>query len=235
MSISLSACIGIHYLAILWAAALMAHAPQRIFWLVGVPLLTYITDVIIGYNKTHLLDNTYFERVGKDTVLVTFETPDGMAKSKSSSFVYVMIPWISKYQWHAFSVYDSKKPGHSQLCITKASKGALNRKSNAASVKSIAQLVRSLSHRVMDCRFDRRNVRAKPSAHVRHPSIPLALQFARHGLDKSHRDGKRNRWVIFLDCGVATQKLSQRSFFCQESHRSCLLSRTTPELSGVWT
>merc|ERR1719161_1015363 len=35
-----------------------------------------------------------------------------------------MIPWISKYQWHAFSVYGSKKPGHSQLCITKASKAS---------------------------------------------------------------------------------------------------------------
>ena len=102
----------------------MAHAPERIFWLIGVPFMVYIADVIIGYNKTHLLDNTYFERVGKDTVLVTFETPDGLLKSSSSSFVYVMIPWISKYQWHAFSVYDSKKPGHSQLCITKASKGA---------------------------------------------------------------------------------------------------------------
>ncbi|EJK47714.1 hypothetical protein THAOC_33548 [Thalassiosira oceanica] len=112
---------SIHYLAILWAAALMAHAPERIFWMIGVPLLVYIADVIIGYHKTHLIDNTYFERVGKDTVLVTFKTPDGMAKSCSSSFVYVMIPWISKYQWHAFSVYGSKQPGHSQLCITKAS------------------------------------------------------------------------------------------------------------------
>ena len=116
--------VGIHYLAIVWAAALMAHAPERIFWMIGVPFLIYIADLIIGYNKTHLIDNTLFERVGKDTVLVTFKTPDGMAKSSSSSFVYVMIPWISKYQWHAFSVYDSKKPGHSQLCITKASKGA---------------------------------------------------------------------------------------------------------------
>ena len=114
---------GIHYFAIIWAVGLMFHAPQRIFWLIGVPLLIYITDVIIGYNRTHLIDNTYFERVGADTVLVTFETPDGMTKSGSSSFVYVMIPWISKYQWHAFSVYDSMKPGHSQLCITKASEG----------------------------------------------------------------------------------------------------------------
>ena len=56
---------GLHYLSLLWGACLMYHAPQRIYWLIGVPLVTYSVDRLVGmFRKTHLVENTYFERLG---------------------------------------------------------------------------------------------------------------------------------------------------------------------------
>lgn len=113
---------GLHYLSIVWAACLMFHAPQRIFWLFGVPLVIYIVDRVFGVlYKTHLLENTFFERLGDSSCIVTFKNPPGFGK-QNSAYVYIMLPWLSKYQFHAFSVFPCNKPNHSQLCISKAGK-----------------------------------------------------------------------------------------------------------------
>lgn len=111
---------GLHYLSLLWGACLMYHAPQRIYWLIGVPLVTYSVDRLVGmFRKTHLVENTYFERLGDTSCTVTFENPPGF-EDFNSAYVYIMLPWVSKYQFHAFSVYPFSKPGHSQLCISKS-------------------------------------------------------------------------------------------------------------------
>jgi len=37
----------LHYLCIVWGVALMFHAPQRIFWLVGIPVFVYVADDMV--------------------------------------------------------------------------------------------------------------------------------------------------------------------------------------------
>lgn len=108
-----------HYLCFVWAAALMWHAPQRIFWFIGVPVTIYITDKLTEILfKTHLIESAYFERLGMTSCIVSFENPPGFGK-QNSAYVYIMLPWLSKYQFHAFTVFPCTKPNHSSVCIHK--------------------------------------------------------------------------------------------------------------------
>lgn len=110
---------ALHYLAIAWAAALMCHAPQRIFWLIGMPLFVYAADYIVGcLFKCHLVESAHFQRLGDSSCLIEFENPAGFGK-QNSAYVYLMLPWISKTQFHAFTVFPAQKPNHSSICIHK--------------------------------------------------------------------------------------------------------------------
>ena len=63
----------LHYLFWVWALALMWHAPSRIFYLIGVPLAIYCVDFLVGlFVRTHLIENVYFERFGKNGVAVSY-------------------------------------------------------------------------------------------------------------------------------------------------------------------
>ena len=110
---------GLHYLAIVWGAALMVHAPQRIFWLIGVPLFIYTADYILGcLFKCHLVESAHFQRLGDSSCLIEFVNPTGFGK-QNSAYVYLMLPWISKTQFHAFTVFPGNQPNHSSICIHK--------------------------------------------------------------------------------------------------------------------
>jgi hypothetical protein len=62
----------LHYLFWVWALALMWHAPSRIVYLIGVPLAIYCADFLAGlFVRTHLLENVYFERYGRNGVAVS--------------------------------------------------------------------------------------------------------------------------------------------------------------------
>ena len=111
---------GLHYLSVLWGAALMWHAPERIFFLIGIPLCVYATDKLIeGLFKTHLVESAHFQRLGDTSCLISFKNPSGFGK-QNSAYVYLMLPWLSKYQFHAFTVFPSFKPNHSSVCIDMA-------------------------------------------------------------------------------------------------------------------
>ncbi|KAL9183809.1 hypothetical protein ACHAXT_004665 [Thalassiosira profunda] len=110
---------GLHYLSVFWCLALMFHAPSRIFWLLGVPLFVYVADKIAeGLFKTHLLESAHFQRLGDSSCLISFENPPGFGR-QNSAYVYLMLPWLSRGQFHAFSVFPGKNPNHSSICITK--------------------------------------------------------------------------------------------------------------------
>ena len=109
----------LHYLCIVWGVALMCHAPQRIFWLVGIPVFVYATDKIVeGLFRCHLLESAHFQRLGDTSCLISFENPPGFGK-QNSAYIYLMLPWLSKYQFHAFTVFPCTKPNHSSICIHK--------------------------------------------------------------------------------------------------------------------
>ena len=110
---------GLHYLFIVWALALLFHAPSRIPWLIGIPALVYAIDFIFGYFVTNnLIETAYFERYGENGVAVHFKNPSSWENRAPTSYVYIMCPWISKYQWHAFTTFpEPLKENHSMLCI----------------------------------------------------------------------------------------------------------------------
>lgn len=50
-------------------------------------------------------------------ILVQFQNPKGFCSSKTS-YVYIMCPWTSKWQWHAFTIFpDPMKKNHTMVCI----------------------------------------------------------------------------------------------------------------------
>ena len=116
---------GLHFLSWLWAVALLYHAPSRIYLLIGIPALVYLVDRIFGFFfRAHLCDTVQFERYGGGGVVVEFKNPNGFNTGDGSgktAYVYVMIPWLSRFQWHAFTQFPHpKKPNHSTLCIGNA-------------------------------------------------------------------------------------------------------------------
>mmetsp|Transcript_9678 Transcript_9678/g.14942 ORF Transcript_9678/g.14942 Transcript_9678/m.14942 type:complete len:528 (+) Transcript_9678:740-2323(+) len=110
---------GLHYLSIVWAIALLFHAPSRIPVLIGTASAVYAVDHIFGYVKrNNLIETAYFERYGENGVALHFKNPKSWEDKSPTSYVLIMCPWISKYQWHAFTMFpDPSKENHSMLCI----------------------------------------------------------------------------------------------------------------------
>lgn len=64
---------GLHYLAVVWALALLFHAPDRIYYLIGIPALIYAVDWLFGFFiRNTLIENAHFERYGENGVAVSF-------------------------------------------------------------------------------------------------------------------------------------------------------------------
>ena len=111
---------GLHYLSVPWGAALMCHAPERIFWLIGVPLFVYCADKVTEYLfQTHLVESAHFQRLSDTSILVSFENPQGFGR-QNSAYIYLMLPWLSTCQFHAFTVIPSAKANHSSIVINEA-------------------------------------------------------------------------------------------------------------------
>ena len=63
---------GLHYLAVVWAMALLWHAPSRIYYLIGIPALIYALDYFFGFfMRNTLIENAHFERYGENGVAVS--------------------------------------------------------------------------------------------------------------------------------------------------------------------
>mmetsp|Transcript_14399 Transcript_14399/g.21596 ORF Transcript_14399/g.21596 Transcript_14399/m.21596 type:complete len:514 (+) Transcript_14399:3-1544(+) len=111
---------GLHYLAVVWAMALLWHAPSRIYYLIGIPALIYAVDYFFGFFiRNTLIENAHFERYCvHGGVSLYFKNPQNWGEKPKTSYVYIMCPWISKNQWHAFTMFpEPTKENHTMLCI----------------------------------------------------------------------------------------------------------------------
>ena len=109
---------GLHYLSIVWGFCAMFHAPQmHIIYLMGIPVCVYLLDYLVGvFWRSYLVESSTFKRLECGTEL-SFEHPPGFT-SDGTGYVMVCVPWISKYQWHAFSLFaHPSKPNHSCVCM----------------------------------------------------------------------------------------------------------------------
>ena len=110
---------GLHYLSIVWGITICFHAPlMDIAWLMGVPVGMYLADLLLGSIwRTYRVDTSIFYRL-ENGVELTFEHPPGF-QWHGAGYVLVCLPWISPYQWHAFSVFaHSTKPNHACVCMS---------------------------------------------------------------------------------------------------------------------
>ena len=100
----------LHYLFIPFCAALAAHAPTS-----AVPNGGFIGYVMGFCLALWVADSTYcwlwLTRKVSDPHFQVF--PNGVqmtlpiAAERSEGFVYVCVPWVSKHQWHAFSIFPN--------------------------------------------------------------------------------------------------------------------------------
>lgn len=109
---------AMHYLSVVWGVALCFHAPAtRIFYVMGLAVGIYTLDWVYGsFYRIHYLSTLYFERMGA-AVEISWKNPPGFVNS-GAGYVYICLPWVSRTQWHAFSVVmHPTKPNHSCVCM----------------------------------------------------------------------------------------------------------------------
>ena len=128
---------ALHYLSIVWGVSICFHAPARwIGVIMGLAVGLYVLDWLYGYffqiSYAQTLD---FKRIGS-SVQVTWEHPPGFKSSDGAGYVYLCLPWISRTEWHAFSLVSHPTlPNHSCVCMaavgdwTKAVHAALSKPS----------------------------------------------------------------------------------------------------------
>lgn len=109
---------ALHYLSLVWGISICFHAPARSIGIImGVAVGVYGLDWLYGYFfKIYRAETLMFTRIGQ-AVEVAWEHPKGFV-SDGAGYVYICLPWISKSEWHAFSLI--KHPtlsNHSCLCM----------------------------------------------------------------------------------------------------------------------
>ncbi|KAH8072411.1 oxidoreductase [Aureococcus anophagefferens] len=108
--------------ALAMGIAVALHAPKSVVaYVVGPALAVYAADVLYQvFALTFHIETTVFHRLERG-VQLSFENPPGF-RADAVGYVYVMIPWIAKDQWHAFSLYQSPEhPGYSSVPYATAS------------------------------------------------------------------------------------------------------------------
>jgi len=97
----------LHYLSWVWMGTLMFHAPQQdIFWIIGAAFLIYLLDWFYGlFMRTWMAPSARFVRL-ESAIMVRVQKPAGFTvKGAGGAYCYLCVPWVSKVEWHAFSVF----------------------------------------------------------------------------------------------------------------------------------
>ena len=108
----------LHYLSIVWALALCFHAPtQHISKIMGAAVGVYLVDYVYGlFVRVHFVPTLTLRRLST-AVEVTFKNPT--PDFNKGGYVYVCLPWISKTQWHPFSLFQmNSSQGESSICMS---------------------------------------------------------------------------------------------------------------------
>ncbi|CAN0310282.1 unnamed protein product, partial [Phaeothamnion confervicola] len=93
---------GLHYAFVLVFICLFLHS-FNVMVFSAVFLAAYVIDLAyLIITCTQMVDEPMFVPIGGGTS-VSFRVPDGY-KFKPGQYVYVNAPWISKHEWHAFSL-----------------------------------------------------------------------------------------------------------------------------------
>jgi ferric-chelate reductase len=112
----------LHYFSWIWLGALCFHAPKRnVFWIVGTPLVIYWIDWVFGLIiNTRVAPSARFVRL-ESAVMIRLKKPNGFKLKGSGGYCYLCVPWVSKFEWHAFSTFkDPYQDDYICFCIATA-------------------------------------------------------------------------------------------------------------------
>jgi NAD(P)H-flavin reductase len=114
--ISFEARKATHYLFIVWMIALAIHSPRSLI-ISCVLLVCYCVDYALNLlSHTYKVDHASFRVVGRG-IVISFEIPRGMPVF-AGQYVYCNIPWISRAQWHPFSLMvETSSSGKVMGCL----------------------------------------------------------------------------------------------------------------------
>jgi hypothetical protein len=108
-----------HMLSLVMAAAMCWHTFRLCVFMIVI-LAIYAADRgVRSFSMTHRIVDSQWHRL-ETGVQLTFKNPPGWDSSQLG-YINVAVPWISKKQWHPFSVYSHPNlEGHSAVCISAA-------------------------------------------------------------------------------------------------------------------
>lgn len=110
---------SLHYLFIPFAVALSLHVPSAaipnggfigytIAFCVGLYTIDYLYVMLF---LTEKIETTHFQVLSNGVVMsfpgVGEEEHNGRRRGEKGGFIYVCFPWIDKFEWHAFSVFET--------------------------------------------------------------------------------------------------------------------------------
>ena len=101
------------YIFCRWHAPVQKHMAP----VIGIAVFGYLLDYIYGFffNIYHV-KTSQFCRIGS-AMQLSFTKPDGF-NFEEIGFIYLCVPWISKFEWHAFSIYgNSDVPNQVNVCM----------------------------------------------------------------------------------------------------------------------
>jgi len=128
-----------HFLAIPAALALCWHT-KLLSTIIGATVSLYLVDSVfrLAYD-THRIDMSVFTRLGSGTQL-TFKNPKSWGDKGAHGYINVLVPWISKKEWHPFSIYPHPTlPNHS--CVFMMAIGDWTKKLHNAVLRNSARPV----------------------------------------------------------------------------------------------
>jgi len=103
----------LHYLALPWLILLTFHQYPRMFISFWCIFCFYVLDFLVSFLiLTHRIENPEFHPVGQGTAIL-FDVPPSMQGYQAGQYAYINIPWISKHEWHPFSLIASSE-GHTK-------------------------------------------------------------------------------------------------------------------------
>ena len=135
----------LHYLFVPFAIVLCFHAPAAavpqggyLTWVMGGCICVYFLDsMYISLFMTEKVETTLFH-VLPSGVQMTFEASQRFQNnSRNGGYVYVCLPWITRSQWHAFSLYEmASNPAKRQVTtdtaiLSRMRKGNNSQKKNS--------------------------------------------------------------------------------------------------------
>merc|ERR1712048_1048238 len=92
-----------------FAICIALHAPAtHIFLVMCLTLAAYLLDYLFCFfGRTFKVTSSFFTRI-ENGVQLRFKNPQGFQDS-AKGYVYLLIPFINKFEWHPFSVYPHQE------------------------------------------------------------------------------------------------------------------------------